>query len=57
MPLRIGVLGAAWITPQALIAPAAVMDEVEVSCVAARDRGRAVAFAATHGIAHGARKL
>ena len=51
MPLRIGVLGAAWITPQALIAPAAVMDEVEVSCVAARDRGRAVAFAATHGIA------
>jgi predicted dehydrogenase len=50
-PLRIGVLGAAAITPSALIKPAADNPEIEVAAVAARDVGRAEAFAAKHGIA------
>ncbi|MEB3022698.1 Gfo/Idh/MocA family protein [[Mycobacterium] crassicus] len=49
--LRIGVLGAARITPDSLIKPTADNSEVEVSAVAARDPGRARAFAAKHGIA------
>ncbi|MCW2506330.1 MAG: binding oxidoreductase [Actinomycetia bacterium] len=48
--LRIGVLGAARITPAALIRPAKAVDEVEVSAVAARDPERAAAFAQRHGI-------
>ncbi|CAJ1501378.1 Gfo/Idh/MocA family oxidoreductase [[Mycobacterium] kokjensenii] len=48
--LRIGVLGAARITPHALIKPARDNPEVVVSAVAARDIGRARAFAAKHGI-------
>jgi predicted dehydrogenase len=51
VPLRIGLLGAARITPRALIEPAALMDDVEIHCVAARDRDRADAFAGEHGIA------
>jgi predicted dehydrogenase len=50
-PFRIGVLGAARITPAALIAPARSTDGVEVAAVAARDPARASAFAAKHGIA------
>lgn len=50
MTVRIGVLGAARITPGALLAPAAVVDGVEVAVVAARDPERAKAFAAEHGI-------
>jgi predicted dehydrogenase len=50
MVLRIGTLGAAGITPAALIDPAARLDDVEVRCVAARDRDRAREFAETHGI-------
>jgi predicted dehydrogenase len=49
-PLRIGVLGAARIAPAALIKPARRVDEVEVAAVAARDRGKAEAFARKHGI-------
>ncbi len=49
-PLRIGVLGAARITPMALIRPARQVDEVKVVAVAARSPERAVAFAARHGI-------
>jgi len=49
--LRIGVLGAARITPDALLKPAAANPEVVVSAVAARDSDRARAFAAKHGIA------
>ncbi len=49
--LRIGVLGAAKITPDALIQPAAASERVEVVAIAARDPGRARAFAAEHGIA------
>ena len=50
-PLRIGVLGAARITPQALLKPAAGIAEVEVAAVAARDAERARSFASKHGIA------
>lgn len=49
-PLRIGLLGAARITPKALTQPASEIDGVEVTAVAARDRDRATAFAAEHGI-------
>jgi predicted dehydrogenase len=49
--VRIGVLGAARIAPAALLKPARVVAGVEVGAVAARDRGRAQAFAARHGIA------
>jgi predicted dehydrogenase len=49
--LRIGTLGAARITPGALIKPARGMLEVAVTAVAARDRDCARRFAARHGIA------
>lgn len=49
-PLRIGVLGAARITPMALIAPARRVDEARVVAVAARDRARAEKFARRQGI-------
>ena len=48
--MRIGVLGAARITPTALIKPARIVDGVEVAAVAARDRSRAEAFAARWGV-------
>jgi predicted dehydrogenase len=48
--VRIGVLGAARIAPAALIRPARTVDGVEVAAVAARDRTRAQAFAARHGV-------
>jgi predicted dehydrogenase len=44
------VLGAARIAPAALVKPARVVDGVEVAAVAARDRRRAEAFAAKHGV-------
>ena len=49
--IRIGVLGAARIAPQAIIKPAAGSPDAEVVAVAARDRKKAVAFAEKHGIA------
>ena len=49
-PLRIGILGAAQIAPQALINPAKQNSEVVVAAVAARDASRARAFAAKHDI-------
>jgi predicted dehydrogenase len=49
-PLRIGTLGAARITPGALIRPARKVPEAEVVAVAARDRARAEKFATKHGI-------
>lgn len=49
-PLRIGVLGAARITPMALLVPARRAADVSVVAVAARDPARARAFAARHGI-------
>ena len=48
--LRIGILGAARIAPAAVIKPARRVDGVRVAAVAARDRARADAFAAKHGI-------
>jgi predicted dehydrogenase len=49
--LRVGTLGAARITPAALIKPARQVPEVAVTAVAARDPARAREFAARHGIA------
>jgi predicted dehydrogenase len=49
--LRVGALGAARITPAALIKPARLVSDVTVTAVAARDPERARQFAAKHGIA------
>jgi predicted dehydrogenase len=49
--LRIGILGAARIAPQALVRPARLVPGVEVAAVAARDEARARRFASKHGIA------
>jgi predicted dehydrogenase len=49
--LRIGVLGAARIAPLAIVKPAARVDGVAVTAVAARSPERARAFAGKHGIA------
>ncbi len=48
--VRIGILGAARIAPSAAIKPARNVGEAVVGAVAARDRGRAEAFASKHGI-------
>ncbi len=48
--LRIGVLGAARITPIALVKPARRTGRAQVTAVAARDRGRASEFARKQGI-------
>lgn len=49
--VRIGILGAARIVPEALLKPAKQLaGTVEISAVAARDRTRADAFASKHGI-------
>ncbi len=48
--LRIGTLGAARITPGALLKPARRIPDVTVDAVAARDRERALRFAAKHRI-------
>ena len=49
-PLRIGILGAARIADEGIVAPARTLGH-QVVAVAARDRGRAEAFAAERGIA------
>ncbi|MEZ5228313.1 MAG: Gfo/Idh/MocA family oxidoreductase [Acidimicrobiales bacterium] len=49
-PLRIGVLGAARISPPALFIPARDTDDVVVVAIAARDRSRAQAQADEFGI-------
>jgi predicted dehydrogenase len=49
-PLRIGVLGAARITPMALLRPARQVPDAAIMAVAARDPQRAQAFAQKHGI-------
>ena len=48
--MRIGVLGAARIAPTAMMKPARIVEGVEVAAIAARDRRRAEAFAAKHGV-------
>lgn len=50
MTLRLGVLGAARISPPALFEPAQALDGVEVVAIAARDRARAQAQADAYGI-------
>lgn len=49
-PIRIGVLGAAAIVPMALIRPARLVPEVQVTAIAARDPKRAGMFARRHRI-------
>lgn len=49
-PLHIGILGAARIADEGIVAPARTLGH-EVVAVAARDRSRAEAFAAERGIA------
>ena len=48
--IRIGILGAAKIAPPALIDPVKKRADCEVVCVAARDAGRARAYADQHAI-------
>jgi predicted dehydrogenase len=48
--VRIGTLGAARITPGALVKPARALPEAEVVAIAARDPARAEKFARKHGI-------
>ncbi len=48
--VRFGILGAARIVPWAVLAPAAVVSEVTVAAIAARDRRRAEAVAAKRHI-------
>ena len=48
--LRIGILGAARIAPNALTKPARKVDEAEVVAIAARDRARAEKFAQKHDV-------
>lgn len=50
--IRIGLLGASKISRGAIISPAAGIEGVDVTCVAARQSDRAKAFAQQHGIAH-----
>jgi predicted dehydrogenase len=49
--LQIGIIGAARVAVYAMIEPAAKNPRTSVAAIAARDRTRAEAFAATHGIA------
>lgn len=49
-PIRIGILGAARIAPNAVVIPARGDPQFAVVAVAARDPARAKAFAAEHGI-------
>jgi predicted dehydrogenase len=49
-PLRIGVIGCARITKNALLDPAKVVPEAAVTAVASRDQARADAYAREHGI-------
>jgi len=48
--LRVGTLGAARITPAALVRPARAVEGVRIAAVAARDVARAQRFADDHGI-------
>ncbi|WP_406437113.1 Gfo/Idh/MocA family oxidoreductase [Streptomyces sp. NBC_01613] len=50
MSVSVGVLGAARIVQSALLEPAAGLDGVEVTAIAAREPERAVTFASEHGI-------
>jgi predicted dehydrogenase len=49
-PIRVGILGAAKIAPNAMIAPARANPEFALSAVGARDKSRAEAYAKKHDI-------
>lgn len=49
-PVRLGILGAARIAPQAIVKAAIDLPEVEVCAIAAREPARAAEFAAAHRI-------
>lgn len=51
-PLRIGLLGASKIAPEAILKPSQVVPRAQVVAVAARDAQRAKAYAAEHQIPH-----
>jgi predicted dehydrogenase len=48
--MRIGLLGASTIAPKAIVEPAELLPDVQVAAVAARDSGRARAFAERYNI-------
>ena len=48
--LNIGLLGASWIAPQAIIDPASIVSGTSITAVAARDATRARTYADTYGI-------
>jgi predicted dehydrogenase len=50
--IAFGALGAASITPKALVYPCADEPRAHIRCIAARDRERAEGFARWHGIRH-----
>ena len=51
--IRIGLLGAAWITKAAIIDPAKLLtNSVEIYAIAARDKQRAINYAKKHKIPH-----
>ena len=50
--MRIGILGAAQIARHSVAGPASRMADIELVAVAARDPGRADAFAREHGVRH-----
>ena len=50
--IRIGILGAAWIAPLAVVEPAKTINEITAHAIASRDQKRAAAFAEEHGLAH-----
>jgi len=50
MTLRFGLLGAAYIAPRGLVKPVAELPDVDIVCMAARDRERAETFARRAGI-------
>ena len=47
---RIGLLGASWIAPQAVIDPASILPHATISAVAARSRDRVLGYAERYGI-------
>ncbi len=52
MVYRIGLLGASRIAPPAVIVPARTNPDFEITVVGARDRAKAEAYAAEHGVQH-----
>ena len=49
-PLRVGILGAAAIAPQAIIVPCSYLENISIQAIAARDISKAKAFATKYHI-------